>query len=68
MDAIDVAYDLIKEALRDEMLSTTQIEHRLQKEFSYHCPDSMAKTLQKLKVRNLIKSKTQNGILKIFIN
>ena len=61
MDAIDVAYDLIKEVLRDEKLSTTQIEFRLQKEFSYHCPDSIAKTLQKLKVKNLIENKTQNG-------
>ena len=61
MDAIDVAYDLIKQVLRDEKLSTTQIELRLQKEFSYHCPDSIAKTLQKLKVKNLIENKTQNG-------
>ena len=61
MDAIDVAYDLIKEVLRDEKLSTTQIEFRLQKEFSYHCTDSIAKTLQKLKVKNLIENKTQNG-------
>ncbi len=41
----------------DEVLTTAEVEHRLDSRFGYRCPDDLAKTMAKFRKAGLVKGK-----------